>query len=140
MPRISEDSVRRTHELTTLQLYSMISQQDNVVSIKLAREGLSDSKAMKMLSILTIIFLPATFFTTLFTTDLVSFQDSSAELEAYIQVVGPLTVVLMILYGLCLGMEPAWSKTHRRIVDLEIGIKRKPYESTHITRKRTKQT
>lgn len=118
----------------------MISQQDNVVSIKFAKEGLSDSKAMKMLSILTIVFLPATFVAMLFTTDLVSFEDSGAELEAYIQIVGPLTVVLMVLYGLWLGMEPTWSKTHRRMVNIERGIQRQPYESTHITRKRTEQT
>lgn len=53
----------------------MMSQQYNIVLTKLAEEGLSDSQAMKTLSIITILFLPGTFVATIFTTDIVSFQN-----------------------------------------------------------------
>lgn len=99
----------------------MIAQKDNIVSIRLAREGLSDSKAMKTLSLITILFLPGTFVATLFTTDLVSFQDSAAETRAYIEVVVPLTVTLIILYGLWLRKASTWSNPHHGPRDPEKG-------------------
>ncbi|KAK2596450.1 hypothetical protein N8I77_013340 [Diaporthe amygdali] len=102
-------------------LYSMIAQQDNIMSIKLATEGLSDSKAMKTLSIITILFLPGTFVATIFTTNVVSFQDSAAETKAYIAVVVPLTVVLMTLYGLWPWIKLAWSTARQKMRDPETG-------------------
>ncbi|KAF0322139.1 hypothetical protein GQ607_010642, partial [Colletotrichum asianum] len=108
----------RIDSLNTL-LYSMIAQQDNIVSIKLAKEGLSDSKAMKTLSVITILFLPGTFVATLFTTNVVSFESPAAETTAYIKITVPLTVVLMILYGLWLWKEPEWSRMRRKMRDPE---------------------
>lgn len=99
----------------------MIAQQDNVVSIKLAKEALSDSKAMKTLSIVTILFLPGTFVATLFTTNVVSFKDSAAETMTYIEAVVPLTLGLMVLHGLWHWLAPAWSKRHPMKKDQETG-------------------
>lgn len=103
----------------------MIAQQDNVVSIKLAKEALSDSKAMKTLSIVTILFLPGTFVATIFTTNVVSFPDSAAETMAYIEIVIPLTVGLIISYGLWHLVAPAWSRRRERKRDEETGNMRK---------------
>lgn len=121
----------------------MIAQQDNVMSINLAREALSDSKAMKTLSLMTILFLPGTFVATIFTTDLVSFRNSTAETTAYIEVVIPLTVVLMFLYGLWLWMAPAWSKRGQNNPgkgDLEAGNMKNLFKNCYVGRKPTKRS
>ncbi|WYZ36439.1 hypothetical protein EsH8_XIV_000039 [Colletotrichum jinshuiense] len=131
----------RVDSLKTL-LYSMIAQQDNVVSIKLAKEGLSDSKAMKTLSVITILFLPGTFVATMFTTNVISFENPTAETMAYIKAVVPLTVSLMILYGLWLWKEPEWSRTRRRGRDPEacLGRVRHPFKSSSAGDKKGKQS
>lgn len=116
----------------------MIAQYDNLLSIKLAKEALSDSKAMKTLSLMTILFLPGTFIATIFTTNVVTFQNSSAETMAYIEVVIPLTVGLMILYGLWLWKAPEWSKSRERKGDEEAGCMGTFSKNLHTAGKRVK--
>lgn len=80
------------------QLFALLSQRDNVVSIGLSREALADSKAMKTLSVMTILFLPGAFVATIFSMDMISFQDSRQQVRIYAAIVVPLTFVLMGVY------------------------------------------
>jgi Mg2+ and Co2+ transporter CorA len=84
----------------------LIAQRDNVVSITLSKEALSDSKAMKTLSILTIIFLPGTFVATIFSSGMVHFKDSVHEARIFIAVVIPVTIVFLTAYVLWLILWP----------------------------------
>ncbi|KAF4501944.1 Mg2+ transporter, -like Zinc transport [Fusarium agapanthi] len=54
-------------------LYNLITQHDRYLQARLARESLRDSKAMKTLSILTILFLPGAFIATIFSTNMFDF-------------------------------------------------------------------
>ncbi|KAI1735240.1 hypothetical protein F4680DRAFT_435894 [Xylaria scruposa] len=87
-------------------LYNLITQQDSYLSSKLARESLRDSKAMKTLSILTILFLPGAFVATLFSTNMFEFQGNVQEIWIYFVIVVPLTAFLMLGWLLWLSVTP----------------------------------
>ena len=93
-------------DLTLRQLYSLITQHDSYLQSKLAQESLRDSKAMKTLSILTILFLPGAFVATLFSTDMFTFRDQMQQIQIYFAVVVPLTAVLIAGWLLWLQATP----------------------------------
>jgi Mg2+ and Co2+ transporter CorA len=87
-------------------LSSLIAQYDNNTSSKLAKESLRDSKAMKTLSILTILFLPGAFVATVFSTDMFDFRDKNQEIWIYFVIVVPLTAIIMTGWYLWLKNTP----------------------------------
>ena len=80
----------------SFQLYSLITQHDSYLQVKLARDSLRDSKAMKTLSVLTILFLPGAFLATVFSTEMFEFESKDQEMRIYFAITAPLTVVLMV--------------------------------------------
>jgi Mg2+ and Co2+ transporter CorA len=92
-------SISPTHPATPdiAQLYSLISQQDARLQYRLAREAVKDSKAMKTLSVITILFLPGAFMATLFSTNMFTF-DEGQEVRIFFGVFVPLTVVIMAIW------------------------------------------
>ncbi|KAF5630230.1 uncharacterized protein FTJAE_8255 [Fusarium tjaetaba] len=87
-------------------LYNLITQHDSYLQARLARESLRDSKAMKTLSILTILFLPGAFIATMFSTDMFDFKSKNQQVRIYFATVVPLTAVLMNCWVLWLKNTP----------------------------------
>jgi Mg2+ and Co2+ transporter CorA len=79
-------------------------------SITLSKEALSDSKALKTLSILTIIFLPGTFVATLFSSGMVHFKDSVHEARIFVAVANPVTVAFLVSYVLWIILWPQFKR------------------------------
>ena|SRR6478735_2193046 len=88
------------------QLYNLITQHDSYLQARLARESLRDSKAMKTLSILTILFLPGAFIATIFSTNMFDFKSKNQQVRIYFAIVIPLTAILMICWVLWLKNTP----------------------------------
>ncbi|RGP79390.1 hypothetical protein FLONG3_2445 [Fusarium longipes] len=87
-------------------LFNLITQHDSYLQARLARESLRDSKAMKTLSILTILFLPGAFIATVFSTNMFDFESKDQQVRIYFAIVIPLTAVLMICWVLWLKNTP----------------------------------
>ncbi|KAF5609026.1 Mg2+ transporter like zinc transport [Fusarium pseudoanthophilum] len=87
-------------------LYNLITQHDSYLQARLARESLRDSKAMKTLSILTILFLPGAFIATMFSTNMFDFKSKNQQVRIYFAIVIPLTAFLMICWVLWLKNTP----------------------------------
>ncbi|KAM0283654.1 hypothetical protein ACHAO9_009582 [Fusarium lateritium] len=87
-------------------LYNLITQHDSYLQARLARESLRDSKAMKTLSILTILFLPGAFIATIFSTNMFDFKSKNQQVRIYFAIIIPLTAVLMICWVLWLRNTP----------------------------------
>ncbi|KAG8670558.1 hypothetical protein FPOAC1_009980 [Fusarium poae] len=87
-------------------LFNLITQHDSYLQARLARESLRDSKAMKTLSILTILFLPGAFIATVFSTNMFDFKSNNQQVRIYFAIVIPLTAVLMIGWLLWLNNTP----------------------------------
>ncbi|TRX88263.1 hypothetical protein FHL15_010830 [Xylaria flabelliformis] len=83
-------------------LYNLITQQDSYLSSKLARQSLRDSKAMKSLAIVTILFLPGAFVATLFSTGMFKFQGNVQEIWIYFVIVVPVTSIIMLAWWMWL--------------------------------------
>ncbi|KAF5971102.1 hypothetical protein FCOIX_10009 [Fusarium coicis] len=79
---------------------------DSYLQARLARESLRDSKAMKTLSILTILFLPGAFIATIFSTNMFDFTSKNQQVRIYFAIVIPLTAALMICWVLWLKNTP----------------------------------
>jgi hypothetical protein len=56
-------------------LYNLINQRDSRLNYKIAAASKDDSTAMKTISVLTLVFLPATFVSTVFSTSIFNFQN-----------------------------------------------------------------
>ncbi|KAH6960250.1 hypothetical protein DER45DRAFT_155111 [Fusarium avenaceum] len=87
-------------------LFNLITQHDSFLQARLAREALRDSKAMKTLSILTILFLPGAFIATIFSTNMFEFKSNGQQIWIYFVIVAPLTIVLMVGWVLWLKNTP----------------------------------
>ncbi|KAG9494790.1 hypothetical protein J7337_013929 [Fusarium musae] len=87
-------------------LFNLITQQDSFVQSRLAGEALRDSKEMKTLSILTILFLPGAFVATVFSTNMFKFESNGQQIWIYFAIVAPLTVALMVGWILWLKLTP----------------------------------
>ncbi|XEV07197.1 hypothetical protein FSHL1_012484 [Fusarium sambucinum] len=87
-------------------LFNLITQHDSYLQARLARESLRDSKAMKTLSILTILFLPGAFIATVFSTEMFDFNSKDQQVRIYFAITIPLTAVLMICWVLWLKNTP----------------------------------
>ncbi|KAF4335793.1 hypothetical protein FBEOM_10384 [Fusarium beomiforme] len=87
-------------------LFNLITQHDSYLQARLARESLRDSKAMKTLSILTILFLPGAFIATVFSTNMFDFKKKNSQVRIYFAIAIPLTAVLMICWILWLKNTP----------------------------------
>ncbi|CEI70518.1 unnamed protein product [Fusarium venenatum] len=87
-------------------LFNLITQHDSSLQARLARESLRDSKAMKTLSILTILFLPGAFIATVFSTEMFDFKSKDQQVRIYFAITIPLTAVLMICWVLWLKNTP----------------------------------
>ncbi|CZR46065.1 uncharacterized protein FPRO_11512 [Fusarium proliferatum ET1] len=87
-------------------LFNLITQHDSYLQARLASESLRDSKAMKTLSILTILFLPGAFIATVFSTNMFEFKTTNQQVRIYFAIVIPLTAVLMICWVLWLKSTP----------------------------------
>ncbi|KAF5724920.1 hypothetical protein FMUND_350 [Fusarium mundagurra] len=95
-------------------LYNLITQHDSYLQARLARESLRDSKAMKTLSILTILFLPGAFIATIFSTNMFEFTSKNQQVRIYFAIVIPLTAVLMIGWVLWLKNTPERADVERQ--------------------------
>ncbi|KAG9497443.1 hypothetical protein J7337_010304 [Fusarium musae] len=95
---------------------------DSYLQARLARESLRDSKAMKTLSILTILFLPGAFIATIFSTNMFEFSSKNQQVRIYFAIVIPLTAVLMICWVL-------WLKNTPERGDAESGFKYRPVKN-----------
>ncbi|KAI1749166.1 hypothetical protein F4782DRAFT_514787 [Xylaria castorea] len=98
-------------------LYNLITQQDSYLSSTLARESLRDSKAMKTLAVVTILFLPGAFVATLFSTGMFQFQGNVQEIWIYFVIVVPLTAFLMLGWLLWLSMTPGGIDEENRVIN-----------------------
>ncbi|KAH7256109.1 hypothetical protein BKA59DRAFT_521327 [Fusarium tricinctum] len=87
-------------------LFNLITQHDSFLQARLAREALRDSKAMKTLAILTILFLPGVFIVTVFATNMFEFKSNGQQIWIYFVIVAPLTIVLMVGWVLWLKNTP----------------------------------
>ncbi|KAF5604361.1 hypothetical protein FPCIR_907 [Fusarium pseudocircinatum] len=105
-------------------LYNLITQHDSYLQARLARESLRDSKAMKTLSILTILFLPGAFIATIFSTNMFEFTSKNQQVRIYFAIVIPLTAVLMICWVLWLKNTPERS-------DAESGFRFRPVKNVN---------
>lgn len=84
--------------------YNMIAQADTQATLKMTRAALSDSTAMKTIAIVTMIFLPATFVSAIFSMSFFNFSGSptdetwtvSREIWIYFAVAIPLTAISLI--------------------------------------------
>jgi Mg2+ and Co2+ transporter CorA len=83
-----------------------MAQHASYLQTLLAQESLRDSKAMKTLSILTILFLPGAFIATVFSTNMFKFQEGNQEIWIYFAIVVPLTALLMVSWVLWLKNTP----------------------------------
>lgn len=73
-----------------------MAQHDSYLQSKVSHESLRDSKAMKSLSILTILFLPGAFIATIFSTNMFEFKTKGQQIKIYFAIVIPLTFALMV--------------------------------------------
>ncbi|KAE9374143.1 hypothetical protein N431DRAFT_454945 [Stipitochalara longipes BDJ] len=107
-------------------LSSLIAQRDNETQQELARAANNDSKAVKTISILTILFLPGAYVATLFTTNMFAFRDGE-ELWVYWAIVVPLTFLVLTIWAIWMWL----SRSSSRKPDEETGrfrfYKRAPY-------------
>jgi hypothetical protein len=78
------------------QIYSLVAQRDARMQYNLGIEASKDSKAMKTLSVLTILFLPGAFIATMFSTGMFDFSSKGLEVGIYFAIVVPLTGILML--------------------------------------------
>ncbi|KAG5803787.1 hypothetical protein H9Q74_011520 [Fusarium xylarioides] len=109
MSRSRDSDIKSLHGKIESQrnvLYNLITQHDSYLQARLARESLRDSKAMKTLSILTILFLPGAFIATIFSTNMFDFKSKNQQVRIYFAIVIPLTAVLMICWVLWLKNTP----------------------------------
>ncbi|KAI1456733.1 hypothetical protein F4805DRAFT_218826 [Annulohypoxylon moriforme] len=111
------DNLQGRIESQTTVLTSLIARRDAILQYSLTKETSRDSKAMKTLALITIVFLPGTFVTTLFGSDgMINFQDGQKG-WIYAVVVIPFTLVLMIAWLI-------WNNTRNlHNLDEEIGIR-----------------
>ncbi|CZR68290.1 uncharacterized protein PAC_18189 [Phialocephala subalpina] len=107
-------------------LSSLIAQRDNETQQELARAANNDSKAVKTISILTILFLPGAYVATLFTTNMFVFRDGE-EIWVYWAIVVPLTFLVLTIWAIWMWL----SRSSSRRPDVETGrlrlCKRGPY-------------
>ncbi|KAI1126422.1 hypothetical protein F5Y10DRAFT_244732 [Nemania abortiva] len=96
-------------------LYSLIAQRDARLQYTLAKETVKDSKAMKTLAIITIVFLPGTFVAAIFSTDLAPSKERQGPIFA--AVVVPVTVVLIVAWIVWIKTNPYGSS----FADIELG-------------------
>lgn len=94
-------------------MYNLIAQHDSYLQAKLAQESLRDSKAMKTLSVLTILFLPGAFVATVFSTNMFEFRNNKQQIWIYFAIVVPLTITIMVGWLLWLKGTPG------RVIDEE---------------------
>jgi Mg2+ and Co2+ transporter CorA len=87
------------------QVYSLIAQRDARIQLFLAKETIRDSKAMKTLAVITIIFLPGTFVAALFSTDLKP-GPREVQLKVFAAVVIPVTVILIVAWVVWIKKNP----------------------------------
>lgn len=90
-------------------LYSIVAQTDNQLSAKLAASAGRDSTSMKILALITVLFLPATFVATLFSMSMFEWDSDEAgkagktvlspKFWIYWMTTIPLTVATLIVVG-----------------------------------------
>ncbi|RYP73460.1 hypothetical protein DL771_003632 [Monosporascus sp. 5C6A] len=78
-------------------LYSLIAQRDAKLQYILAKETVKDSKAMKTLAVITIVFLPGTFVAAIFSTDMGP-TSKDRQVPIFAAVVVPVTFLLMVVW------------------------------------------
>ncbi|KAK1751176.1 hypothetical protein QBC47DRAFT_85167 [Echria macrotheca] len=93
-------------------LYSLITQHDSFLQSVMTQESLRDSKAMKTLAVLTILFLPGAFLASVFSTDMFEFQSNAEEIGIFVGITVPLTLALMV--GWLLWLRMTWRGGYRR--------------------------
>ncbi|SPO06541.1 uncharacterized protein DNG_09231 [Cephalotrichum gorgonifer] len=99
-------------------LYSLIAQRDASLQYDLSKATFKDSKAMKTLAIITMVFLPATFVATLFSADMISFKSKGQASWIYAVAVVPFTVGLVLAWF----WWPKGSENNSDELDEEAGI------------------
>jgi Mg2+ and Co2+ transporter CorA len=109
--------------LTTVQLFNLIAREDTQASLQIAEAAKSDSGAMKTIAIMTMLFLPATFFAALFSMPLLKW-DSSLVIQkkfwVYLAFAVPCTVII-VLFWLLLTYRRTIRRWKRRAGRIDIG-------------------
>jgi hypothetical protein len=54
------------HALTCRQVFNLITQQDSATGISIARQAKADGSSMRVIATLTMVFLPGTFMSSIF--------------------------------------------------------------------------
>ncbi|KAF2102628.1 hypothetical protein NA57DRAFT_71615 [Rhizodiscina lignyota] len=73
---------KKVHDSLEFQAHDLIAQRDSQVMHNLGKAAQSDSSAMKVIAVVTMSFLPATFIATLFSMSFFSFSPGTAEQPA----------------------------------------------------------
>ncbi|KAK3934432.1 hypothetical protein QBC46DRAFT_399813 [Diplogelasinospora grovesii] len=99
------DAIRDRMQAQQNVLFNLISQQDNSLNIEIAAASKRDSSSMKVIAILTTLFLPATFLSTLFAMPLFDWtaprisEVTGSYFWLYWAIVAPLTLLVMGFVG-----------------------------------------
>lgn len=116
-------TLRQTLECTLIkgnQIFSLITKQQTDASLDLASAAKGDSEAMKVIAIMTMLFLPGTFFATCFAVPTLHWDDQnviSGRFWVYIAFSVPSTVLICIFYM-------GWPALHRYLPSLALRIRK----------------
>lgn len=72
-------------------MFNLVTQQDATTSTTIAREAKADGAAMKMIAALTMVFLPGTFLSSVFSMSMLD----GAKWWLYVALAVPLTIVVV---------------------------------------------
>ncbi|KAI0106435.1 hypothetical protein GGR51DRAFT_169363 [Nemania sp. FL0031] len=82
-------------------IFSLISQKDTEANLEIAKSAKTDSSAMKIIAVMTMLFLPGTFFATLFAVPTLRWDQNpvvSDRFWVYLVFTLPSTLLILILY------------------------------------------
>jgi Mg2+ and Co2+ transporter CorA len=104
--------LKKTKAKEVHQVFNLVTQQDSVTNTDIARETKADSSSMKTIAALTMIFLPGTFTSSVFSMNIVD----GAPWWAYVAVTLPLTVVTITAwwfwttFSIGIQVEKFWAR------------------------------
>ena len=103
--------------LLTLKLFNLITRSDVQASIELARATKNDSSSMKTIAIMTMAFLPATFFAALFAMPMLEWKSTPVIQERfwmYWAFTLPCTALVFLLWFLITNWEQIFKRIWKR--------------------------
>ncbi|KAK9547509.1 hypothetical protein V6Z79_008341 [Aspergillus fumigatus] len=100
------ESIQAVIDIDLRVVYNIISQQNNRINISIARAARRDSSSMKIIALLTMLFLPGTYISSLFAMPLFDWTAMKGEsvikprFKIYLIITIPLTTLLFAFWGL----------------------------------------